>query len=486
MAEFSAKINDLFSFMVPVSDFLWSFPSNIEWFSKIPVIGHFSFAIVLLLGTGIYFSIKLAFPQFKYFKSSMKYLLKKQESNIGISNFSSFMLGSSMRIGAGNVIGVTSAIMAGGPGALFWMWVSGLFGMATAFVEGTLSQIFKKRIGSDYVGGLMSYGMGICGNHFFVAVALSILYILYSSCCLPAQGKYAVDSIDMIVRILFNNSIDLDNSFNITICIFLLCITAIMVFAGIKKVAKIISAIVPAMTIVYVLAGLIVIIMNIDLLPRFFYEVFVGAFNVRSVFGGMLGAAILNGVKRGLISNEAGQGTTTLAAGLADSDHPVEQGILSSFAVFFDTILICTVTGFLVVMAGNYLDANTFEQWSSLSGIQTFMYSLNTLLGQNTNSILPITIFICFGFFAYTTLVSMISFSESALLYITNNVFIKQFVRVMLILITAFGVITELSGYNMGNMWAMSDLGNIVILYINVPILYLGLKYVKKSLEEFK
>ena len=188
-------INNCFAFFGPLSDLLWEFPTNFEWYAGIPILGNLSFAIILLVGTGIYFSFRLGFIQVTNFKRGIKILTEKRSVKTGISPLAAFFLSTAMRVGPGNIIGVTGAIAVGGPGALFWMWVSAFFGMATAYMEATLAQIFKEKKEDEFVGGLPFYGRKLLGNKVWIGVALSILYILYALCCLPAQGFNVVSSI---------------------------------------------------------------------------------------------------------------------------------------------------------------------------------------------------------------------------------------------------------------------------------------------------
>lgn len=481
------NFNNDFAFITPLSDLLWNFPTNISWYSKIPIIGNFPLVIIVLVVTGVYFSIKLSFPQFKYFKKTCQFLIEKKESKIGVSNFDSFILGTSMRVGAGNIIGVTTAIIAGGPGALFWMWVSGLFGMATAFVEGTLSQIFKTKKNDYYVGGIMMYSRKICRDSAIVGVIIAIFYLLYSVCCLPSQGSHTVEAINLVIKTVTNNTIQLNQQFSITMSVFLLCATSIVIFSGIKKVAKVTNVMVSLMCILFLVTGTMLIIFNLNLIPRFFYEVFVGAFHKRAIFGGVAGTALMNGVKRGLVSNEAGQGTTTIASALSDSKHPIEQGCIASFGVFVDTIIICTMTGFIVVMAGNYLDANIFSEWKQTAGhLDSFVYCVDTLTNEKMHISINILLIICFGLFSYTTMMVMISFADSAVACITNKSSVKQITRIIFIFVTAFGIISRVSGYDMYNLWAMTELGNVVILIVNIPVLYFGLKYVDRAIKHYE
>ena len=206
-------INEIFSFISPLSDFLWDFPTNFEWYAKIPILGNFSFAIILLLGSGVFFSFKLGFVQVRRFKEGVGIMTRKRSVETGISPLAAFMLSSAMRVGPGNIIGVTGAIAVGGPGAVFWMWVSAFFGMAVAYMEGVLAQVFKEKKDDEFVGGLPFYGRRLLGNKIWIGVFLSLLYILYALCCLPAQGFNVVSSIGRMAEIVTGAAIAADSMF---------------------------------------------------------------------------------------------------------------------------------------------------------------------------------------------------------------------------------------------------------------------------------
>ena len=176
-----------------VSDLFWDFPTNFEWYANIPILGNFTLAIILLIGSGIYFSVRLGFIQVRKFKHGIE-VLKNTKAKTGISPLASFFLSTAMRVGPGNILGVTGAVSVGGPGALLWMWISAFFGMATAFVESTLSQIFKEKKDDEYIGGLSFYGRKLLKNSAIVGVILSIMYIIYAILCFPAQGFNTVSA----------------------------------------------------------------------------------------------------------------------------------------------------------------------------------------------------------------------------------------------------------------------------------------------------
>ena len=183
-----------------LADLVWGFPTNLDWYANLPIIGELPLVILLLVGTGIYFTLNLRFVQVKYFKYGLHVLATNRNEGRGISLLASFLLSTAMRVGPGNILGVTGAVSTGGPGALFWMWVSAFFGMATAFVESTLSQIYKEKQGNEYVGGLPCYGRKLLGGAAAVGGALSLLYIIYALLCIPAQGFNTISAMVAITQ----------------------------------------------------------------------------------------------------------------------------------------------------------------------------------------------------------------------------------------------------------------------------------------------
>ena len=480
------SINGIFSFIGPLSDFLWDFPTNFEWYANIPLLGNFSFAIILLLGSGIFFSFKLGFMQVTHFKKGIKVMTEKRTVSTGISPLAAFLLSSAMRVGPGNIIGVTGAIAVGGPGALFWMGVAAFFGMAIAYMEGVLAQIFKEKKDDEFVGGLPFYGRKLLGNKVWIGVFLSLLYILYALCCLPAQGFNVVSSIGSMAEIVTGSSIASDSVFYYIVGAVIVIFTAIAAFGGIKKVSKWTDKMVPVMAVLYIVTVLVLIVLNLDAVPYFFKSVFGGAFTPEAIFGGLFGTVLAQGVKRGLMSNEAGQGTITMSAAAADAKHPCEQGMLASIGVFLDTIIICTLSGFVVVLAHCWDGANG-EAWMQMDKLPKFLASIAVLTpGTAANSLVTFVITLCFCLFAYTCLLGMISFSEIAANRISKGKGFINGVRIVAIFVAAFGILCNIAGLELGNLWAFSDLGNILIVFFNVPIIYVGAKYVLRATKHYK
>lgn len=481
-----AAINSVFGFIGPLSDFLWDFPTNMEWYRNIPILGNISLAIIVLLGSGIFFTIKLGFIQVTHFKKGIRILTERRTVKTGISPLAAFLLSAAMRVGPGNIIGVTGAIAVGGPGALFWMWISAFFGMAVAYMEAVLAQIFKEKKDDEFVGGLPFYGRKLLGNKVWIGVFLSVLYILYALCCLPAQGFNVVSSVGRMAEILTGKTIPVNSLFYYIAGAAIMILTAAIAFGGIKKVSKWTDMMVPVMAVLYVAVVFILIILNIGRIPYFFTAVFGGAFKPQAFFGGAMGTVLAQGVKRGLMSNEAGQGTITMSAAAADAKHPCEQGILASLGVFLDTIVICTLTGFVVVMAHCWTGENA-QAWAKLDKLPKFTESIAVLTpGTSMNAVITFLVTLCFGLFAFTCLLGMISFSEIAANRIRKDAVCINIVRCIALFVAAFGILCNLAGLELGNLWAFSDLGNILIVYFNVPIVFAGARCVFKATKHYK
>ena len=486
MEQVFEAINNVFRFVTPVSDFFWDFPTNFGWYSNIPIIGNFSLAIILLVGSGIFFSFRTGFIQVSHFKKGLKLLTEKKKEEAGISSLAAFFLSSAMRVGPGNILGVTGAIAVGGPGALFWMWVSAFFGMATAYVEAVLAQIFKEKKGDEFIGGLPFYGKRLLGNKAWAGIALSLMYIIYAMCCLPAQGFNVVSSIGTMAEIVTGTTLSTTSIFYYIVAVLVVLFTGIMVFKGIRQVTKVTDKMVPVMAVLYVITVLLLILLNLGRIPYFFGAVFGGAFTSEAVFGGVFGTILAQGIKRGLMSNEAGQGTITMAAGAASCDHPCDQGIVQSIGVFLDTIIICTLTGFVVVMAHVWSGAES-ETWFAMDRLPKFLASAAELTpGTAMNAVVTFLITFCFCLFAYTCLIGMISFSEIAANRISRKKSFLNGIRILGLFIASFGILCSIAGLDLGNLWAISDLGNILIVFANVPLLYLGARYVFKATKHYK
>lgn len=486
--------------LAPITDAIWDFPTNMSWYASIPLLGQLSFPVLLLLGAGIYFTVKTGFIQGMSPIRIIRMMMSKQPSKTGVSALGAFMLGLAMRAGPGNIVGITGAITVGGPGAMFWMWIAAFFGMATAFMESTLAQIFKEKKGDEFVGGLPFYGKHILGNKRFVGVFLSVVFICYALSNVPIQTFNVFSAIGNIGDNIVGKSADVaqavvgervtrQSMLDYAIAIFIIVAGAFIILGGIKRVIRYTDVLVPMKAVLFCGMSLIIILMNLPILPEFFKLVFVGAFSPDAIFGGAIGVAIAQGVKRGLMSNEAGQGTITMAAAVADNNHPCEQGFVQSLGVCFDTMVICTMTGFIVIMAHLWTGHVDGVVWASVkvSKLGTYLASVQSLVPSGIATAVEIIMTVCYGLFAFTTLLGMISFAEISANFISRDPKFILFIRVLGSLVfVPFGALTFLSGLELGNLWAISDLGNIIMVLLNVPILLIGGPLVYKALAHYR
>ena len=478
-------IENILSIFQDLSDFIWDFPTNFDWYANLPIIGNLSLVIILLLGTGIYFTIYLHFVQIKYFGYGIRSLINSYDTGKGISPLTSFFLSTAMRVGPGNILGVTGAVSTGGPGALFWMWLSSLFGMSTAFVESTLSQIYKDKQENDYIGGMPCYGRKLLGGAAFIGTGLGLLYIIYAILCIPAQGFNTISAMVSIYQGLNDVKISADSALVWIFFFIIMVFTAFSIFGGLKRITKITDVLVPIMAIIYFLMVLFMVMLNIDLLPWFFYVVITEAFKPESIFGGAVGLAISQGIKRGLMSNEAGQGTLTMPAAVSDVKHPCEQGCIQAIGVFLDTIVICTLTGFVVIMGQSWLKDGAAE-WFELGRLDKFLASCAQMLGNGDSyDTIILIVSICFGIFAFTCLLGFLSFSEICARQISDNKLFIIIIRFLNLAVLAFGMAANIAGFDLSALWNLSDFANIIMVCCNLPLLYLGIGKVSKALKIF-
>ena len=303
--------------------------------------------IYLLLAVGIYFSIRMRFFQVRLLKEMVLLMFKGQKSSAGISSFQALAVSLSGRVGTGNIAGVATAIFIGGPGAVFWMWLVAFLGSGSAFVESTLAQIFKRKEKGQYRGGPSFYIENGIGHKSFAriyAIVFAVATILATGLFLPGVQANSIAS-------AINNAFDVAHSGTGVLLVVLL---GLIIFGGIKTIARVAEYVVPFMAIVYVLIALVVVIMNFDQIPSVFGLIFSSAFGANATFGGIIGAMISIGVKRGVYSNEAGQGTGPHPAAAAEVTHPAKQGLVQAFSVYIDTLFVCSATAFMILSTGMY------------------------------------------------------------------------------------------------------------------------------------
>ena len=349
MEAIFAAINGIFSFIGPLSDFLWDFPTNMKWYASIPVLGNFSLAIILLMGSGIYFSLRLGFVQITEFKRGLLTMAHKKHTEIGISPLAAFFLSSAMRVGPGNIIGVTGAISVGGPGALFWMWMAAFFGMATKYAECLLAVKYRTVDADGNISGGPMYYIenGLGKSYKPLAVMFAAFGVL---CAYFGIGTFAqVNSIVEITKITAGIPVMYTG-------IALTVVVAAVTIGGLKSIANVASKIVPAMAVLYFITTVGILVCFADKIPGAIGMVLQDAFTPTAAQGGFLGATVMlamrSGVARGVFSNESGLGSAPIVAAAAKTKWAAEQGLVSMTGTFIDTIIICSLTGLSLIVTG--------------------------------------------------------------------------------------------------------------------------------------
>lgn len=440
-----------------INDFI----NNIVW--GIPM-------IVLILGVGIYYTIKLGFPQITKIKQIYKGTIGKKENNnkkVGvISSNQAALISMGEIIGSGNIAGVATAIASGGPGSIFWMWIAAIFGMATKYVEIGLGIIYRKINKKDGTvkGGPMYYlSKGL--NNKFLAGFYSIMAVL----------SYIV-----IVAMVDTNTIvnaiqaKYTGAYSYIIGIILIIIVGLVIFGGIKRIGKFSNAVVPVMAFLYIISGIIVLIANIDMLNVAFMTIIKSAFNIKSIAGGVAGFSIMQamryGFARGIYSNEAGLGTAAIAHSTAQVDNPIEQSLWAPVEIFIDTIIVNTITGLVIVIAG---------MWSNgTDGAELVMASFDKVLPNGLGSII---IMIASVLFSFTCLTSGSYVCEECAEYLFGAKY-TTIVRILWLVFIFIGSITSVE-----LVWNLADTVNGLMLIPNlIGVIFLGKEVVKLSKEYFK
>lgn len=433
--------------------------------------------IYLCLGAGIYFSVITRFLQVRYIADMPKLLFGGKASEKGVSPFQAFAMAVSGRVGTGNIAGVATAIALGGPGAIFWMWVIAFLGSGSAFVEATLAQLYKIEEDGQYRGGPAYYiEKGMRAKWY--AVVFAIATIIGTGLCLPG---IQANSIGVAVERAF--SIDPMITGSVTAMLI-----GIIIFGGVKRISRTAEFIVPFMAIGYILIALIVIISNIEAIPRVFALILKSAFSLEPAFSGMLGMAISWGVKRGIYSNEAGQGTAPMAAAAAEIKHPVKQGLVQAFSVYFDTWFVCSATAFMILVTQSYNVADPTGGFivENLPGIaEGPLYTqsaVDTVFPGLGSAFVAIALF----FFAFTTMMAYYFYTENNIAYlIPSNTTVRKWVfgiiKIAFLAVILLGAIRETS-----LAWALGDLGVGIMAWINIIAIIILTRPALRCLKDYE
>lgn len=410
--------------------------------------------IILLVAVGLYFTFRTKFVQFRLLGEQLRAVTEKPENKKGVSSFQSLMVSTASRVGTGNIIGVSSAICLGGFGSVFWMWLIAVIGGASAFIESTLAQLYKRK-GSD--GNF--YG----GPAYYIEAGLKSrpLAVIFSVCLILTYGvgfnmlcSYNLQS--TFAGYSFYNA----NKTPWIIGIILALLVGYCLFGGGKRIIKVSSVLVPVMGVIYVAVALFVILTHITAIPGIFARIFTEAFDFKSIFGGFMGSCVMFGIKRGLYSNEAGIGSAPNASASAEVKHPAKQGLVQVLSVFLDTLVICSATAFMCMCSG-------VEPSAALDGAPYVQASMQATLGNFG----PVFITVAMTLFAFTTLIGNLYYVDRGIFYMLGKVPGEAFKNVyyaIASLLVLFGAVL-----NAGILWSIADITMGAMAVINIPVIFI-------------
>ncbi|ADH97906.1 alanine/glycine:cation symporter family protein [Salisediminibacterium selenitireducens] len=402
--------------------------------------------IGLLIGLGVYFTFATKFVQFRLFKEMFRVITEKKDGTNGISPFQAFTISTASRVGTGNLTGVALAISIGGPGAVFWMWMVAIIGMATAFIESTLAQVYKVRDGDQFRGGPAYYMEKAIGSRALGVVFAILLTLCFGLVFNAVQANTIADAFDGAFG--FNP---------LYMGIVIAAVAGIVIFGGVRRIARVTQIVVPFMAVAYLLIATYVVITNFALIPDVFMLIVSNAFGVGEIIGGGVGAAIMQGVRRGLFSNEAGMGSVPNAAATANVSHPAKQGLVQSLGVFFDTIIICSATAFLILLT----DVYTVD---GAEGIQLTQDAMSAHVGEWAVYFVAIAIL----FFAFISIIGNYYYGETNIEFIRSNSNWLYAYRFAVIGMVIFGSVAQV-----GLVWNLADLFMGLMAVLNLIAIFL-------------
>ena len=444
--------------IIAINDIIWS-----------------NFLIFLCIGIGIYFSTVTRFLQISYLREMVRLLFDGSASDRGVTSFQAFTMAIAGRVGTGNIAGVATAIAMGGPGAVFWMWLIAFLGSASAFVEATLGQIYKQVDNGEYRGGPAYYiekGLGIRWYALLFAGAT----ILSTAFFLPGVQSNSIAS-------SINNAFNVPVEYTGTTITVLL---ALVIFGGVKRIGKVAGIVVPFMAAAYVLMAVIIMALHVTEIPEVFGLIIRSAFGFEPAFSGILGMAISWGVKRGIYSNEAGQGTAPHAASAAEVSHPAKQGLVQAFSVYIDTLFVCTATAFMIIFTGQYNVQNEKGGFivENLPGVTIGPEYTQFAISAHFPAIGSGFVAIALLFFAFTTIMAYYYIAETNLSYLNKDGAQKWklwVLRILILVATFYGSIKTAE-----MAWTLGDIGVGMMAWLNLIAIFLLRKPALLALKDYK
>jgi AGCS family alanine or glycine:cation symporter len=423
------------------------------------------FLIVVLLGIGLYFTIRTRAVQLRMIPEGIRVVKEKRMDKDSMSSFEALMISTASRVGTGNIAGVATAIVAGGVGAVVWMWIIAIVGGASAFVESTLAQVYKEKDGKIFKGGPAYYiEKAMHARWLGVLFAISLI-LTYAFGFNGLQAQTIASSFEVFVPNFHQSKAPM------VIGIVLAIFAATAFFGGTKVISKITSVLVPLMAILYIVLGLAIFIVNLGELPGIIRIMFEEAFDFQAIFGGFAGSCVVAGIKRGLFSNEAGMGSAPNAAAAADVSHPAKQGLVQVLSVFIDTLVICSSTAFTVMMTSDSI------MESGLDGAPLVQAGFETLFGSA--GLIIFTFAMCL--FAFTSVIGNYFYAEANIKFISDNKVVMEIFRALAVLMVFIG-----AQYSLATAWNIADVLMGVMTTINcIAMLFLG-KIAIKVLKDYE
>ena len=366
--------------------------------------------IAVLIGCALYFTLRSRGVQFRMIGEMFRLLgdsTGKHDGRKHISSFQAFAVSVATRVGTGNLAGVATAIAVGGPGAVFWMWVIALLGSASAFVESTLAQLFKKREKDSFIGGPAYYILKGLKQPWLAALFAILISVTFGLSYNSIQSNTICSALN--VAFGFDPKI---------VGLVLAAVSLVVIFGGIQRIARVSSVIVPIMALGYLVLALFVIVRHIDLVPQVFSLIFKDAFGITQIAGGGIGATLMNGIKRGLFSNEAGEGSAPNVAATASTSHPVKQGLIQALGVFTDTLMVCSCTAFIILFSG-------VDTQGGLNGIALTQAALEAEIGRFGTLFVAAAILL----FAYSSIIGNYYYGEANIRFLTHRKWVMTLYR---------------------------------------------------------
>lgn len=419
--------------------------------------------IFILIGCSLWFTIRTKGVQFRLFGDMLRLLGdstdKHDKGKKHVSSFQAFAVSVATRVGTGNLAGVATAIAIGGPGAVFWMWIMAILGSATAFVESTLAQLFKKKAKDSYIGGPAYYILQGLKMPWLSALFAILITVTFGLSYNSIQSNTICDA--MNVAFGFDPKL---------VGIVLTVVSLVVIFGGIHRIAKVSSVLVPIMAIGYFLLALFIVIKNFNMIPDVISLIVKDAFGITQIAGGGIGVTIMTGIKRGLFSNEAGEGSAPNVAATASTSHPVKQGLIQALGVFTDTLLVCSCTAFIIIFSG--IDTN-----SGLNGIALTQAAIESEIGVFGSNFIAIAIL----FFAYSSIIGNYYYGEVNVRFLTSK---KVYLNIYRILsggiMVLFGAFASLD-----LVWSIGDFFMALLTACNLFAIILLCKYVFRLLDDY-